>query len=354
MTQTAPARDRSLNEVRAVIPAACYERPRGRALLTVAQAPVLYLAAVAGLLVTDIWWLLVPLWVLAGLGVAGLFVLGHDASHNALVDSGRANRALARLCMAPSAHIEAAWDVGHNRIHHGYTTRQGFDFVWHPLTPDEYRQLGRLGRLQHRVELSGVGAGVYYLRTVWWQKMMRFRPDGRRRRTIRAARARLLGAVVAAVTAAGVLGWFTGGPVGVVWLPVKVFAVPFLVFVQVIGWTVYVHHVGVGIRWWQRREWNQFKGQMESTTIPTMPAVVNRLWFHNIFVNVPHHVDPRIPFHQLPAAADAIVAAYPDIVRVSRFSFREYLRTTRRCKLYDFESGCWLPYAAATSMSSGG
>jgi acyl-lipid omega-6 desaturase (Delta-12 desaturase) len=34
--------------------------------------------------------------------------------------------------MGPSAHVEAAWDLGHNRIHHGYTTRQGFDFVWHP------------------------------------------------------------------------------------------------------------------------------------------------------------------------------------------------------------------------------
>jgi len=352
VTQSSPGRDRSLNEVRTVIPATCYERPRRRAWLAVAQAAVLYLAALAGLLLVDVWWLLVPLWVLAGLGVAGLFVLGHDASHNALVDSARANRVLARLCMGPSAHIEAAWDVGHNRIHHGYTTRQGFDFVWHPVTPDEYREFGWRRRVQHRIEWSGVGAGAYYLRTVWWQKMMRFRPEGPRRRTIRAARARLVGAVSAALIVAAIVGWLTSGPVGVVWLPLKLFAVPFLVFVQVIGWTVYVHHVGPGIRWWTRREWNRFRGQMESTTILRIPAVVNRLWFHNIFIHTPHHVDPRIPFHQLPAAADAIAAAYPGTVRVSRFSVRDYLRTTRQCKLYDFESGCWLPYAAAVTKRS--
>jgi omega-6 fatty acid desaturase (delta-12 desaturase) len=74
---------------------------------------------------------------------------------------------------------------------------------------------------------------------------------------------------------------------------------------------------------------------------------VNRLWFHNIFVHVPHHVDARIPFRQLPRAAAAIAAAYPHTVHSSRLSVRAYLRTTRACKLYDFEAGHWLPYAAA-------
>ena len=82
-------------------------------------------------------------------------------------------------------------------------------------------------------------------------------------------------------------------------------------------------------------------------TILRMPWIVNRLWFHNIFVHVPHHVDARLPFHQLPKAAAAIARAYPDTVRSSRVSLREYLRTTRACKLYDFEAGHWLPYAAA-------
>jgi omega-6 fatty acid desaturase (delta-12 desaturase) len=343
-------RDRSLNDVRAVIPATCYERPPGRAAATLAQAAILHIAPLVGLALTDAWWLVAPLWVLAGLGVAGLFVLGHDASHGALVASARANRVLARLCMIPSAHVEAAWDLGHNRIHHGYTTRQGFDFVWHPLGADDYGQLSALGRLGHRLEWSWAGAGLYFLRNVWWQKMMRFRPEGRRRRPIRADKARLLGAVAMALTAVAVLGWSSAGPAAAVWLPVKLLVVPFLVFVQIIGWTVYVHHVGPDIRWWARQDWNQFKGQMESTTILRFPAIVNRLWFHNIFVHVPHHVDPRIPFHQLPAAATAIASAFPDTVKTDRFSVRGYLRATRCCKLYDFAAGRWSPYPTAGAL----
>ena len=44
---------------------------------------------------------------------------------------------------------------------------------------------------------------------------------------------------------------------------------------------------------------------VEGTTNLRIPRVFN-FFLHNIFVHVPHHVDARIPFHQLPAAAEAI------------------------------------------------
>lgn len=337
----------SLNDVRAVIPRSCYERPVGRGALAVAQGAVLYLAPMIGLALTDRWWALLLLWPLAGLGVAGLFVLGHDASHGALLPSRRANTIVARVCMAPSAHVEAAWDLGHNRIHHGYTTRQGFDFVWHPLTVEEYRALGRLGRLRHRIEWSWLGSGAYYLRTVWWEKMWRFAAPGKRRAEIDRGKLVLGAVIAAAIGTAAVIGALTGGWVAAVWLPFKLFVVPFLIFVQIIGWTVYVHHIAPDIRWWPRREWTQYKGQMEATTVLQFPAVIDRLWFHHIFVHVPHHVDVRIPFHQLPAAAAAIAEAYPDTVVPERFSIRNFLGAAKACKLYDFEAGRWLPYSAA-------
>ena len=329
-----------------MIPQECYERSKPPAVRALVQAAALYLAPIVGLAVTDRWWALAILWPLAGLGVAGLFVLGHDASHAALLDSRRANRVIAQVCMAPSVHAEAAWDLGHNRIHHGYTTRQGFDFVWHPVTPDEYRALGRFGRLRHRFEWSCVGSGAYFLRTVWWEKMWRFNAPGKRHGAI--VRDKItLGSFVALVAAsAAVFGALTGGWMTAVWLPFKLFVVPFVLFVHIIGWTVYVHHVSPDIRWWTRKDWTQFKGQMESTTILRVPRVVNRLWFYNIFIHVPHHVDARIRFDHLPKAAAAIAASFPDTVRETRLSLREYVRSTRACKLYDFESGCWLGYSS--------
>jgi omega-6 fatty acid desaturase (delta-12 desaturase) len=342
-------RTQSLNAVRSVIPEQCYEPSRRRAALSLAQATVLYAAPLTLLALTDRWWALPLLWMATGLAIAGLFVLGHDASHGALFRSRRVNRVVAVVCMAPSAHVEAAWNLGHNRIHHGYTTRQGFDFVWHPTTAEEYRAMSAWARLRHRVEWTLLGSGAYYLRVVWWEKMWRFAATGKSRSAIRRDKF-VLGSVLVAVLVIPVVGGaIRDGWVGAVWLPVKLVVVPFLVFVQIIGWTVYVHHVSPGIRWWTRREWSQFHGQMESTTILKFPALINRLWFHNIFVHVPHHVDARIPFHQLPVAAEAISQAYPDTVKVDRFSPVDYVRATRTCKLYDFDAGRWLPYAAVTA-----
>ena len=343
-----PVRTESLNAVRDIIPARCYQRSARRATVALVQAWMLWLVPVAALLFTDTWYLVAPLWLLAGLAVAGLFVLGHDASHGALVSSRRANRVIAQLCMAPSAHVEAAWDLGHNRIHHGYTTREGFDFVWHPLTAEQYRELGTLAKLQHRIEWSWLGSGAYFLRSVWWDKMWRYNAPGKRRNAIIRDKTTLTIAMVLALGGAATFGALTGGLVAAFWVPVKLFVVPFLLFVHIIGWTVYVHHVAPDIRWWPRKEWSQFRGQMESTTILHMPRLLNRLWFHNIFVHVPHHVDARIPFHRLPAAAAAIAEHYPDTVRSGRITMREYLRTAKACKLYDFEQGSWLPYRAAS------
>ncbi len=342
-------RTESLNDVRAIIPPACYQRSAKRATWALIQAVLLWVVPVVALAFVTSWWLVVPLWILAGLAVSGLFVLGHDASHGALLDSRTANRLIAQACMAPSVHVEAAWDLGHNRIHHGYTTRQGFDFVWHPLTVAEYRALGPMGKLRHRFEWSSLGSGAYFLRTVWWQKMWRFNAPGKRHDAIVRDKITLTAAIALVLGGTVTFGALTGGWVDAVWLPVKLYVVPFLLFVHIIGWTVYVHHVAPDIRWWPRKEWSQFRGQMESTTILRVPRLVNRLWFHNIFVHVPHHVDARIPFHQLPAAAAAIAEAYPETVRSSRLSMREYLRTARACKLYDFEAGTWQRYSAARS-----
>lgn len=335
----------SLNDVRSAIPEACYRRSSGRAILALVQATVLYALPVAGLVLTNTWWMLLILWPLTGLAVAGLFVLGHDASHGALFVSRRVNRAVARLCMAPSVHVEAAWDLGHNRVHHGYTTRQDFDFVWHPSTVAEYKAFGFLARMRHRLEWSCFGSGAYFLRVVWWEKMWRFSAPGKRHGAIVRDKLALTALMAVAVAGSVVYGALDGGLLAAIWMPIKLFVIPFLIFVQIIGWAVYVHHIAPDIRWWPRKEWSQFKGQMESTTVLHLPAIVNRLWFHNIFVHVAHHVDTRIPFHQLPAASAAIEAAYPSTVRTSRLSLRDYLKITRACKLYDFEAGQWVRYS---------
>ncbi len=343
---TVRPRSRSLNDVRSVIPDACYRRSTARAAVALLAASLLYLLPVAALALTDRWWALVVLWVLAGLGIAGLFVLGHDASHGALVDSRRANRAIAQICMGPSLHVEAAWDLGHNRIHHGYTTRQGFDFVWHPTTVDEYRALRPLARLRHRLEWSCVGSGLYYLRVVWWQKMWRFNAPGKRHDAIVRDKLTLGSAVIVVVASSMVIGALTG------------------------GWTA---RCGCRRSCSSCRSWCSCRSSdgPSTCTTSTRPSAggldasgrsSTARWSRPPLCDahpaeravVPQHLRPRAAPRRRPHPLSSTVAGgrphrrlVPRHGKTSRGSIGHYLRATRTCKLYDFETGRWLPYAAA-------
>ena len=325
------------------IPDRCYHRSTRRGLGLFGRDLTLYGLAAWGLLSTDEVWLLLPLWLLAGLAVSGLFVIGHDAAHGALFDSRHLNAVVARVAMLPSLHATEIWIFGHNRVHHGHTLRQGMDFVWHPLTVDQYQGLGRAARWRHRFEWGPFGAGAYYLREVWWNKMVRFRPPARWRRAMRYDQALVAGFVLASL---GSLLWLQG-PIGV-WSWAKTVVIPFLLFCQTIGWVVHVHHISPEIRWWPRRTWNRFRGQVEGTTVLLGPPGWD-LFFHWILVHVPHHVDMRIPCYHLPDAARALSEAFPGIVTERPLRLREYVAATRSCKLYDFEAGHWLPYPSDDS-----
>ncbi len=339
----------TLKDVIDAVPASCRERSTARALGLVARAVALYALVVAALVVVDTWWLLVPLWLVAGWAVSGLFILGHDAAHGSFTPSNRLNRWLGRLLFVPSLHIHEAWVLGHNRIHHGHTVRERMDFVWHPATPADYRAMNRRQRLLHRLEWSWAGAGLYYLRTVWWQKMIAFRsPPAKWVAAIRRDRWFLYGATLVVVAALALAGGLASGDLtGAAWMVVKVLVVPFGVFVWTIGATVYVHHIDPEIRWHPRARWDKVAGQLDGTTVLRIPRVLDRLFFHSIFVHMPHHVDMRIPCYHLDEAAAAISEAFPGRVIERRLRPADYLAATRTCKLYDFDQGRWLPYSAA-------
>ncbi|MBI2704747.1 MAG: fatty acid desaturase [Actinobacteria bacterium] len=339
----------SLKPVLDIIPKKAYDNPTWRGLTYFFRDLGIYIMAAIGLIAFTNPVIVVPLELLAALAVSALFVVAHDAAHGALFKSKRLNSFVGHVAMLPSWHVYEGWVLGHNRIHHAYTVRQGFDFVWHPYTAEDYAGMSWHKKLRHRVEWSWFGAGLYYIREVWWNKMVVGKPPARWQRAIRHDRFIVLAFVLAATTLLAALGWAqTGSVVGVVWLVTRVLVLPFLGFSFIIGSFVHVHHIQPDIRWWKRREWTKFKGQMEGTTILRAPWGSN-FFFHWIMVHIPHHVDMRIPMYRLELAAEAIKAAYPETVHDEPLRFRRYIRNTRRCKLYDFDSGVWMTYRQAAA-----
>jgi len=333
-----------LADLASAIPPECYDNPTWRGMLVLVRDATLYLASLLLLAWTDH-----PLWTLIGWAVAAnaisaLFVVGHDAAHGALFKSRRLNYLVGQLAMLPSLHAFSVWAYGHNRIHHAFACCQGLDFVWHPVTPRQYADYSPLTRLRHRIEWSPLGSGLYYARAMWLGKIVEGAPPKKLRRDF--ARDRIVIALFALVFATGCAahGWNRGASIAsVVWALTELFIVPWMLWNVMIGWTVYVHHIHPGIAWSTRRDWTKLKGHVEGTTNFEMPRLINAIW-HNIFDHTAHHLDPRIPFYNLPAATDALHEAHGDLVERRPYRLRDYLAATRRCKLYDFERQQWVDY----------
>jgi len=337
-------KERTLAAVISRFPSECYDNPTWKGLAYVARDLTLYAGVVAGLILFDHPLIVIPLWLLAGLCISALFILGHDAAHGSLFKNKTLAYVVGQTCMLPTLHLYELWCYGHNRVHHGHTTREVMDYVWHPLTPAEFRALGPLQRLAHRIKWSWIGGGIYYLWDIWWQRMIRFSPPEKMEREVRRDRivvGSFFGLATTSLLAAG--AWMYGTASGALWMWGKVMGVPFLLWNYSIGIVVYVQHIAQDIAWHSRREWTKFSGQMEGTTILHIPGYLN-FFYHNIFLHVAHHVDMRIPFYGLPAATDALRKHYGSVVRERVYHLRQYFETTRTCKLFDFENGVWCDY----------
>jgi len=341
----------SLKPVIDIIPAEAYDNPTWRGLAYFARDLVVYGLVVTALIVVSNPLGGLLLQIPAALAITALFIVGHDAAHGALFESKWLNSFVGHVVMLPSWHVYEGWVLGHNRIHHAYTVRQGYDFVWHPYTAEEYAAMSPLAKLRHRFEWSWVGAGAYYIREVWWKKMIVGQPPARWRSAIRRDRLVVLGFVAGSAALLGWLGWtIDGGVWGATWMVLRVLVLPFLGFSFMIGSLVHVHHIQPDIRWWPRREWTKFKGQMEGTTILRAPKGLD-FFFHWIMIHIPHHVDMRIPMYRLELAAAAIKAHYPETVHDDKLRFRDFVANSRQCKLYDFEAGTWLTYREAAERT---
>ena len=338
----------SLRPVLDVIPAEAYENPSWKGLGYFARDLVIYGVAIAGLIAFANPLIVVPFLVLAALAVSGLFIVGHDAAHGALFKSERMASVVGHIAMLPSWHVYEGWRLGHNRVHHHYTVRQDFDFVWHPYTAQQYRDMNGFQRARHRFEWSWAGAGIYYLREIWWKRMAVGEPPKRWAKKIRRDRFVVLGFIVGSTLALTAYGLTAGGLsiLGTVWLVARVVVLPFVAFCYVIGSLVHVHHIAPDIRWWKRREWTKWHGQMEGTTVLRVNPVFN-FFVHWIMVHVAHHVDVRIPMYNLEMATDAVKDAFPGVIHDEPLRYRDFMANTRHCKLYDFDAGHWLSYEEA-------
>jgi omega-6 fatty acid desaturase (delta-12 desaturase) len=287
--------------------------------------------------------------VAAGLVIGRLFILGHDACHQSLTPHRTLNRWIGRLVFLPSLTPYSLWEVGHNVVHHGYTNLRDFDFVWQPRSLAEFQALSPVRQRLERIYRSGWAPWLYYLVEIWWARLLF--PN---RRTMPTRRAiftwdSLLASTfaVAWIAVLAVAAQRTGQSTA--WLLAVGFALPFVLWNGLIGFVVYVHHTHPGVAWHQdKNAWSAAQPFVSTTVHLTFKSAFGTV-LHHIMEHTAHHVDMGIPLYRLKAAQALLEKRLAGHIVVQPFSWRWYARTARRCKLYDFDAGCWTDFAGQAS-----
>jgi acyl-lipid omega-6 desaturase (Delta-12 desaturase) len=321
---------------------------KGVALFVVSLIP--YVAGYAGFFLLPGWPLKILSAAVLTVGIPMLFIVGHDACHQALTPRSWLNKLLGRLAMLPGWHAYAVWDYGHNGLHHGWTNVKTRDLVWTPLSRSEYDALSAVGRWMQRMYRTWWGVGPYYIVEMWMKFGMTQAKvkTGRTNRLFWADRLSVVGFAIAQI--AGVLALTDRTGLGSNPLAVSLgllatgVIVPFILWNWLMGFVVFQHHTHPKVPWYgSEGDWTFYAGQVQSVVHVELPRPIE-LILHNIMEHTAHHVDPRIPLYNLEGAQKKLEERYAGDLVVFPFTFGGYFQTLRKCRLFDYDNHRWLDW----------
>lgn len=291
-------------------------------------------------------WLRVMGAVLTWLAIVRLFVIGHDACHQALTGNPKLNEFIGRAAFLVSLTPYSLWRVGHNVVHHGFNNLRGRDFIWEPKEVREYLAQPRWRRAVERLYRSALGPAPYYFVEIWWKRL--FFPNRRQMPSVRAEFIldSFLVALAASIWIAVIHGYTLSHERAFAQALLAGFLGPFLVWNWTIGVVVYLHHTHPDLRWYgNRREWQRDLAQISATAHIIMPKPLGAA-LHYIMEHPAHHLNATIPLYNL-AAAQRRLQAMGARFTSTRLTVRHYLRCVRSCKLYDYREKRWLEFPQA-------
>ena len=299
-----------------------------------------FIAATTVAIHSTSWWTGIAAGGAAGIFVSLLFIVAHDACHGSLTPNRRLNALLGRVCFLPSLYPYSSWELGHNRIHHGWTNLRGRDYAWRPFDLLEYRALPRWRRALERVYRTIPGVALYNAIEIWGKHMIWPRREERPHLARTNGLDRLL-----------VAGYGLGLVALALWQganPIRAAAcaglLPLALFHWLSGFVIFQHHTHARVPWYAtREEWSFFRAQVAGTVHIRFPRWLGLL-FHNIMEHGAHHANPKIPLYELGAAQSRLEETYDaDIVQV-RWSLGDFRQQLRICRLYDYAAHRWCDF----------
>jgi omega-6 fatty acid desaturase (delta-12 desaturase) len=254
------------------------------------------------------------------------------------------NKTLGILAFLPTLHNFKLWEHGHNHIHHGFTNLREVDYVYKPLSPDEYVNLTGRQKRTYRLYRSVIGHLFYYLIEIWIKKMTNPNPFKNRKNgfgvylkyQIPVALYFIL--FIFYIFLASHEKWLA------LYNLLFLFVIPFLVWNWIMGFIIFQHHNSPDTKWYStKEEWGFWEAQLENTIHVRFPNVINFL-FHNIMEHNAHHSNTSIPLYHLISAQSKLEEKFGHEIKTVEWSLKYYLNTIKKCKLYDYENHRWITF----------
>tara|TARA_R110000824_G_scaffold366730_1_gene555493 strand:- start:102675 stop:103931 length:1257 start_codon:yes stop_codon:yes gene_type:complete len=318
----------------------------GRGLTLLVSHYVLYLATAVGAVADFPIWLNILFGVANGALIGLIFLIGHDTAHGSFVSGRRWNFWLTRIAFTPCLHSASQWDTVHNRIHHGHANLKGFDYVWAPMSKDEYDASSAPRRALERFYRSPLGPLVYYWVEFWLKKLIvplasEMRPDWKKHLPD-SAYVLIVGFGMVALI--GVLGHALA-PDRPIWLVMVLgWFIPFAVWNYLMALSIFLQHNHPKVPWFaDRAEWSFYGGNIRGAAHVDLPFEFLRL-FSWVMVHNAHHALPSVPIYKLPEAQARLIAAYGDDIVRYRFTLGTYRQVYKACKLFDYDAKQWTDF----------
>lgn len=296
---------------------------------------IFYLTAFSGLFLIDSLSLKFCLSISLGIIVTRLFILGHDLAHQMYFKNKTLNDFLAQICLLPSLTPLSLWRMGHNLVHHRYTNLRTHDFIWAPLSKEEFDSKNLVSKLVYLGYRSFFGFFFYTLIEVWvkrfWFPFKEFSLEKRRKEFLKD-----IFKVGSFFLVSLSLMLILKSPVDFLLAVI----IPFFIFIFFFGLATYLHHTHPDIKWFDNKEeWAQ-QACYNYTVHWSINSFVNKISFY-IMEHISHHKSTSVKAQDLLKNESILLSEHKDLI-VEKFSWKRVLEIVAHCKIYDYNNKKWV------------
>ncbi|KAI4318198.1 hypothetical protein L6164_025994 [Bauhinia variegata] len=290
-------------EIRAAIPSHCWVKNPWRSLSYVFRDVVVVTTLLAAAVYLNSWFFWPFYWAFQGTMFWAIFVLGHDCGHGSFSNSSKLNSIVGHILHSTILVPYNGWRISHKTHHqnHGHVEN---DESWVPLTEKIYKNLERTTKKLRFTIPFPIFAFPFYL----WNRSPGkegshfnpysnlFSPKERKHVLISTLCWATMFALLLYLS-------FVIGPIQML----KLYCVPYLIFVMWLDIVTYLHHHGYKqkLPWYRGKEWSYLRGGL--TTVDRDYGWINDI-HHDIGTHVIHHLFPQIPHYHLVKATKAAKA----------------------------------------------